>query len=158
MITTLILRQLGKRNSLLNTQAVWVIMDPWIIQPHHDYEKYPNINLSNKTNANQIIEYLPYVANWIVSCESNLKINPEFEYLPRVAHGDDLMLYMQSSGLKRIVYVGFHWGRCILGRPDGAKKMSKTYKCYAKQNLCETHPEDNQELMTEYSKPYLTCF
>jgi hypothetical protein len=155
---TLILRQLRKRNNLLHSQAVWVIMDPWNVQPRHDYEKYPDINLSNKIYADQIIEYLPYVANWIVSCESTIGITPEFEYLPRVAHGDDLRLYVEASGLKRVVYVGFHWGRCILGRADGAKRMSETYKCYAKQNLCGTHPEDDQELMTEYSKPYLTCF
>ena len=133
-------------------------MDQWITQPRHDYNSHPDINVTNKICADEIIKYLPYVENWVVCCEAAEVITPEFDYLPRFTHGNDLVLYMQQSGLKRIVYVGFHWGRCILGRQDGAKKMSKTYKCYAKQNLCGAYLDDDQDLMTEYSKPYLTCF
>jgi len=147
-----------KRNRLLHTQALWVIMDPWILQPRHDYAKYADINLTNNIYTDRIIKYLSYVTNWIVSCEHTIATTPEFRYITQVTHGDNLELHMQTLGLTRIVYTGFHWGRCILGRHDGAKRMSEKYKCYAKQELCGPHPEDNQELMTEYSKNYLTCF
>lgn len=143
----------------MRSQAIWVIMDPWIIQPRHDYLTYPNINASNKICSNLIIEYLPCVKNWIVSCEELIQIPQGLDHIKRVTHGDGLENHMISLGIKRIVYVGFHWGRCILGRYDGAVRMSKKYKCYSNQDLCGAHPEDlDQEFITEYSKNFLKLF
>ena len=134
-------------------------MDPWIVQPRHDYLKCPNINASNKIYSDLIIGYLPRVKNWIVSCEELIQVPQEFDHITRVAHCDDLENHMISLDINRIVYVGFHWGRCILGRYDGAIRMSKKYKCYANQSLCGPHPNDlDQEFITEYSKNFLTIF
>ena len=55
---------------------------------------------------------------------------------------DNLEFMMNKLKLNNIVYCGFHYGQCILHKPDGAINASKKFTTWAKRDLCSLFPEE----------------
>ena len=111
----------------LKQHACWIIMDPWKKQPRGS--TYPGIDKQNYQVLKKIIDYLPEVPHWIVSCPVTV-ING-LAHLPNYKNDENaLKQYINVHDLQAIVYTGLHHGLCIVGKPLGVAAMSKQWPCY----------------------------
>lgn len=119
------------------TNALWLIMDPWLEQPGGDTELSPNINKKNHETANKIALYLQDITHVRVSMDESHKIQPSLCHFVNIGYNvETLKQYMDNNNLNNIVYCGFHYGICIVNRPTGIRAMSQFYKLWVKKDLC----------------------
>lgn len=112
--------------SELKKDAVWVIMDPWQTQPLGRRKLPTDINEHNKKTAIKINEYIYNTKNVVVSCpKTHLPVIDCFSSLINVENSIlKLLSYCIEKNASSIVYCGFHYGHCILFKPDGAKYIN----------------------------------
>jgi hypothetical protein len=139
----------------LRNNALWVIMDPWHPTPYEqDLIKCPYIEDHNQKTLDKIIDYFSFskVKYRCISCPefiiehnnckkvfSHKKINHLFNLKNNYSN---LELVMNKLNLNNIVYCGFHYGQCILHKPDGAINASKKFTTWVKKDLCCLFPEE----------------
>jgi hypothetical protein len=139
--------------NFFKNNALWVIMDPWHPTPYEqDLIQCPYIEDHNQKTLDRIIEYLTKVTYKCISCpdvivDNNLhkKVFPhkKVSHLFNLKNNcDNLEFMMNKLKLNNIVYCGFHYGQCILHKPDGAINASKKFTTWAKRDLCSLFPEE----------------
>lgn len=107
----------------------------------------------------RILDYLPQLTFVAVSMPKCFTIHPGLAHLDNTgnnpAHTLDLV---RSHNLEDIVYVGFHMGRCIIHKGDGAKNMSQHefLRLWCKTDLCSVFPDQSQEEARQNSLAYVT--
>lgn len=149
----------------LEDNALWIIMDPWYPTPYQwDLDQYPNIDELNEVVLNKIVDYLPKLKHVCISCPLTIKEDDLIKTVtphPKVAHLHNLensiyrlYLYMKKHDLKSIVYCGFHYGRCILDKDDGAMTTSKFCDVWVKKDFCGLYPEDDWNSTDEETLKY----
>ena len=149
----------------LEQNALWVIMDPWYPTPYKwDLEYCPNIDELNEVVLDRIIDYIPNLKHVCISCPLTIMEDDEVKEVtshPKVSHLYNLensvfklYFYMKKYNLKSIVYCGFHYGRCILDKDDGAMNLSKHYDVWVKKDLCGLYPEDDWDIMDKETLKY----
>lgn len=143
----------------LHLHALWLIMDPWLPHPWpKDRQRWPHIDQHNQKTIDDIVDYLPNLRHVTVSVSPAYSVHPTLQHLPntenRFARLDTMM---QALQLTDIVYIGFHWGHCLLRKPDGAINVSKRtqYKLYAYPRLCSILPHSNDEILTKKMSNYV---
>jgi len=151
----------------LEKNALWVIMDPWMKTPYQsDLIKYPNLDQSNLIILKKIKNYIPNLNYVCVSCplfvkdsDSNIikrvYLYPDFNELVNFENNyNNFLKYMIKNNLSDVVYCGFHYGECILDKPDGAKYTSKKFNIFVKKDLCGVLPNNinYDNLVLKYAK------
>ena len=143
-----------KKNSLLQklkNEAVWLIIDPWKVQPKLIDDEY--VKNINNYYCNKIDEYMCDVKNKFVVLNENETVHEIFRDYPRIQHkfvNDEI-----KDKFTTIVYVGFHHGRCTIDKPgSGAKYMYQIYKIYFIENLLCLLPGDSWIEMDKKTKKY----
>jgi hypothetical protein len=137
----------------LKENALWIIMDPWYPTPYDsDLIKCPYIEEHNEKTLYKIIDYLPQVKHYCISCPEFIIENNQFKKIfphSKLSHLENLKnnyynleSVMNKLKLNDIVYCGFHYGQCILFKPDGAINTSKNFKVWIKRDLCCLFPEE----------------
>ena len=128
----------------LHLHALWLIMDPWLPHPWpRDRQRWPHIDQHNQKTIDAIVDYLPRLRHVAVSVSMKYSVHPALHHLPntqnRLEHLDAMM---QQHRITDLVYTGFHWGICMLNKPDGAVnvKQHTGYTLYAFRPLCATMP------------------
>jgi hypothetical protein len=153
-----------KNISYLRENALWIIMDPWYPTPfENDFIKCPHIDSHNEITLNNILNYLPKIKNSCISCpkiindkgkikrvNSHKKISNLFNLENNYFK---LLSLMDKLKLDDIVYCGFHYGQCILDKPDGVINASKKFNVWVKKDLCCLFPNEitwhEADLITE---------
>lgn len=142
-----------KSISYLNQNALWVIMDPWYPTPYEDdLKKCPYIDSHNSITLNNILDYIPKVKNVCISCPRIIidngilkKVTPH-KNLSALFNLENnyfrLLFLMDELKLNNIVYCGFHYGQCILYKPDGIINSSKKFDVFVKRDLCCLFPNE----------------
>lgn len=137
----------------LHRKALWVIMDPWASSPiSSDYIAYPLLDQHNAVIMARIQQYLVNVTYVAVSCPIEVNgvdahVALPFRHYPNTYNNlDNLVAIMTERNLKDVVYCGFHYGHCILNKPDGAVYTSKRFtpnRVWVKRDLCCVLPGDD---------------
>jgi hypothetical protein len=143
----------------LQKNALWVIMDPWYPTPYKkDVENCPNIDQHNQKTIDKILNYLPNLKldHVCISCPKYLQdenendildlpvsVNPQLTNFYNIEN-DLLKLckLMMKKSLSIIVYCGFHYGNCIVFKPDGVETTSRLFKTFVKKDLCCLFPNE----------------
>ena len=138
----------------LQKNALWVIMDPWYPTPYlEDIENFPNIDEYNQLTIKKILSYLPDLNHVCISCPKYIHDKDEKRISVEVEHQlahlynlennlINLIALMRDKSLSIIVYCGFHYGDCIVVKPDGIKNSSKLFKTFVKRDLCCLFPNE----------------
>jgi hypothetical protein len=125
----------------LQQNALWIIVDPWHKHPKV-WKGCPNVDEINAITANRIAAYLPEIKHVCIAMGDKLDnktliVAQQFMHLYNIQYKTMKLVYlMEKNNLKDIVYCGFHYGRCIINKPIGAKIMSKYFKTWVKKDLC----------------------
>jgi hypothetical protein len=134
----------------LKDHALWLIMDPWYPTPiQQDLKDYPNLDRLQAQFVNRIALRLQSVQHVAVSCPMEVDGVPAhvaavFAHYPNTYNSlENLVSIMSQRNLTQIVYCGFHYGHCILSKPDGAMYTHKLYKTWVNRDLCCVLPYDN---------------
>ena len=140
----------------LHLHALWLIMDPWLPHPWpKDRQRWPHIDQHNQKTIDDIVGYLPNLRHVTVSVSPSYTVHPTLQHLPNTENRfDRLDTMMQALQLTDIVYIGFHWGICMLRKPDGAINVRRrtTYNLYTLPSLCSIMPgSDKIKLDTKMS-------
>jgi hypothetical protein len=151
----------------LNKNALWIIMDPWYPTPYEkDIKECSFIEEHNQKTLDKIIDYLPKVKYKCISCPKFITENNKTKevfphkkvnnFLNLNNNLDKLNLVMNKIQLNDIVYCGFHYGQCILHKPDGAINTSKNFSTWVKKDLCCLFPnkfswEEADNITSKYS-------
>jgi hypothetical protein len=136
----------------LENNALWIIMDPWYPTPYSDILKlFPKIDEYNQITLDKIIQYIPRLKHVCISCPSFIFTEGGKKFVTphsSISHLFNLknnllnlIDYMKKINLSNIVYCGFHYGKCILDKPDGAMNSSKIYNVWVKKDLCGYLPD-----------------
>jgi hypothetical protein len=143
----------------LHKNALWVIMDPWYPTPYViDVENCPNIDQHNQKTIEKILNYLPNLNldHVCISCPKYLRdendedildcpvtVNPQLANFYNIENDiKKLIILMRKKCLSIIVYCGFHYGDCLVVKPDGIKNSSKLFKTFVKKDLCCLFPNE----------------
>ena len=128
----------------LYDEALWIISHPWD-SGQVDNEncgtplQHLGLDYINSYYANKIHEYLNAwdVKNKLVVLDNKLKITPVFKNYSRV-DSNNFKSFVYNTGIKKLVYTGFHYAQCILEDPwSGVITMkSQGYQCYIARDLC----------------------
>ena len=140
----------------LKKYACWLIMDPWEEQPM-DENNHQNSNEHNNITINKIVNYIPEVRYWVISCDAFYPVAKKLNYLKNLCNNENqLHEHMTVNNLSAIVYVGLHHGLCILSRPLGAVNQSKYYPCYVYKPLTGLYinGEWSEEIADQITEPY----
>jgi hypothetical protein len=141
------------------THALWLIMDPWATHPWpRDRERWPNIDQHNQITIDAITAYLPRLTHVAVSVGPQYPVHANFIDLPNTQNRlECLRQVMSQRNLNDVIYVGFHWGLCLLNKNDGAinAKKSTCYGLYAYKPLCSLLPDSNDLKLTEKMARYV---
>lgn len=143
----------------LHNNALWIIMDPWMPHPWpKDLAKYPGINEHNNKTLVKIVDYLPKLKHVVVSCPTCFTVDSRLVHLYNTGNfPHNVHQYMATHKLSNIVYCGFHHGRCIINKGDGAKMMKLAgYTLWELRALTSLWVEDTWDWGDQESKPYLT--
>ena len=153
-----------KTEEYLKKNALWIIMDPWYPTPYkHDLDRCPHIDDLNKIVLDKIIDYLSEVKHKCISCEEYSTDGKKIHVHNEVSHLFDLKnnystleFMMNVHQLRNIVYCGFHYGQCILNKPDGAINTSKKFTTWVKKDLCclfpgDMSPEEADSITSKYA-------
>lgn len=151
----------------LEKTALWLIMDPWIKTPYkNDLVEFPDLDKINLVILEKIEEYLPKLTHVCVSCPSTI-IDREFKVIKKVDiyppfkkfdnfenNYSNFLMYMRKNNLTDVVYCGFHYGDCIITKPDGAKYTSKKFNTFVKKDLCGFLPNklNYDKFVLKYAK------
>ena len=140
----------------LHLHALWLIMDPWLPHPWpKDRQRWPHIDQHNQKTIDDIVAYLPNLRHVTVSVSPVYAVHPTLQHLPNTENRfDRLDTMMQALQLTDIVYIGFHWGICMLRKPDGAINVRRrtSYNLYTLPALCSIMPgSDKIKLDTKMS-------
>lgn len=147
-----IIHEKNKSMEYLNKNALWVIMDPWYPTPYeNDLKVFPFIEEHNQKTLDKIIDYLPKVKYKCISCPKFITENNKTKevfphkkvnnFLNLTNNYSNLEFVMNKLKLNNIVYCGFHYGKCILHKPDGVINASKKFTTWVKKDLCCSSPE-----------------
>jgi hypothetical protein len=152
--------------SYLQKKSLWIIMDPWHPTPYSkDIEIFPKIDEYNQITFKKILNYIPKLKYVCISCPTFILDNnvpklvtphPEVSHLLNLKNNYlNLITHMKTINLNDIVYCGFHYGKCILDKPDGVRNASKLYKVWVKKDLCCYLPDlpicEYDKLTEQYS-------
>lgn len=144
----------------LHLHALWLIMDPWFPHPWpRDRQRWPNIDDHNQLTIDAIVDYLPNLKHVIVSVAPAYQVHPALQYLYNTKNRLDLLLQkINALGVTDLVYVGFHWGICMLNKPDGAANLQShtSLKLYAYPPLCSIMPGSKHTQLSAKMSRYVT--
>lgn len=116
-------------------QALWMVIDPWTLQPN-----------SKPTDPTNYINQ--YFCAFIAYSLSNFQVqhkcisldekqytrSPCFSGYLNMDLGHEVEQYLTDHKLENIVYTGFHHGSCIIDRCTGAKAMREKATIYVKKD------------------------
>jgi hypothetical protein len=158
----------------LQKNALWVIIDPWYPTPYKkDVENFPNIDQHNQKTIEKILNYLPNLKldHVCISCPKyiqdkndgkilDIKVTVNSQLTDFYNIENDLIkliTLMRNKSLSIIVYCGFHYGDCIVSKPDGVKNTSRLFKTFVKKDLCCLFPnevtwEEADNITKEYAE------
>jgi hypothetical protein len=144
----------------LHLHALWLIMDPWLPHPWpRDRKQWPDIDEHNQITVDLIVGYLPRLQHVAISVAPQYRIHPALSHLPNTENQLECLIdIMQQRSLTDVVYIGFHWGVCMLHKPDGAINVAKhtSYKIHAYRPLCSVFPGSNEMKLSKKMSGYLT--
>jgi hypothetical protein len=139
------------------TQALWIIMDPWVVQPY-DRTLEIDINQHNRLTMDKIQVMIPHLTHLLVTCPLE---HPVYDSVQHLVNADDnpqvVLKYLKKHGIRDVVFVGFHYGRCILHRYTGVKFAAQHgYQCWVYKPLCCLYPgvtwQQYDSTVSKYSK------
>lgn len=129
----------------LKSNALWLVMDPWIYQPNDDgvRDRCPEIDQLNYAVFIEIEKILDQLTH-VISCCYHEVYEPLRKYLITDDNPKFVKRYTKQHGIKHMVYIGYHYGRCILFRNTGALWANeKGFRTWVYRPLCAIHPDDN---------------
>ena len=143
----------------LHLNALWLIMDAWFPHPWpRDRERWPDIDQHNEITIDTICGYLHKLAHPAVSVAPQYTVNARLRDLPNTQNNlQELAKIMRERALQNIVYVGFHWGICLINKGDGARAVNQNYvwKLYTYRPLCSVFPGSDEPVMTRKMSRYM---
>jgi hypothetical protein len=135
----------------LHQNALWLIMDAWFPHPWpKDRQRWPDIDQHNQITIDAIVAYLPNLQHVAISVAGAYRPHEALAHLPNTLNNFTVLQdLMTQRGLTHIVYTGFHWGLCLLRKPDGAVNVGKRteYQLWAYQPLCSVMPGTDKNRM-----------
>lgn len=135
-------------------------MDPWYPHPwEKDRLCWPDIDQHNQITMERLIQYLPKLNRVAVSMPGCFTVHPALAHLVNTGNNPTKTLALVNQyNINHIVYTGFHLGRCIINKGDGAKNMSQkpNLHLWCKLDLCSVFPDQTQIEAKDACLPYLT--
>jgi hypothetical protein len=135
--------------SPLEKNALWIIMDPWYPTPVvQDISDHPNLDDINMVTMKKIVSYVHRLKHAVVSMDTDMNIYHELRHISNIGYDYDMLeQYILTHGIRDIVYMGFHHGRCITDRDTGLMavktKLKDSVNLWVKRDMVGIFPGDD---------------
>jgi hypothetical protein len=123
-------------HKFLIDSALWVVIDPWDLQPGLDPDH--RINYIN----NYYCAMIDYYLNKFVIKHKCISLDEEkytrssyFKTYSNMTLREQIIDYLSKYQLQNVVYTGFHNGLCIIDKDTGVKSIKKDANVYIKKDL-----------------------
>ena len=144
----------------LLSSALWIVMDPWTLQPGVDSGH--RINYINNYYCAMIAHYFDKfkIKHKCISLdEAQYERSPYFKQYINMWQRKQVINYLANYQIYSVVYTGFHNGLCIIDRETGVKNIRDLAQVYIKKDLVCTlgYTKDHKypfELRDNYTEQY----
>ncbi len=129
--------EINLKDTCFNSDALWIIVDPWQNQPGDYFEEETDrsnslgiVTQHNKNFLPKIISYIKNVKHVCVSCPiDRLSIVKELKQYYNIEDCElKLIEYLIDNHLDTVVYIGYHYGICINERNCGTQNINQFIK------------------------------